>query len=208
MAGLLRKEVKFMNIKQKITSAAAIGVMMASVVAPASFAANTVTIKNNGAWSFNHVKVKNKASKVVVQANETVVETGVKAKASTGGNSSSFNTGGTNTTTTGKASNTVGISVTGGTNTNSGDDCGCPNPTTDVTIQGNGAFSHNGVHVVNSSSNTVSQTNGTYVGTMVMTSSSTGGNSSSFNTGGGNSIDTGNASNTVVVEVGGSSNSN
>lgn len=197
-----------MNIKQKLTTAAVIGSMMAAIVAPASFAANTVTIKNNGAWSFSHVTVKNKNVKVVAQSNETAVETGVGASAKTGGNNSSFNTGGTNTITTGKAKNTVGVSVTGGTNTNSGNECGCVDPTTDVTIQGNGALSHNGVMVVNSNSNTVLQSNSSYVGTMVMTSASTGYNSSSFNTGGNSSIDTGNASNTVGVEVGGNSNTN
>lgn len=197
-----------MNIKQKITSAAALAAMMASVVAPASFAATTVDITNNGAFSKNKVGVKNLSYKSVKQKNTTVVNTGVSAKAKTGGNSSSFNTGGTNTITTGDATNTVLVSVTGGSNENSGEDCGCPNPTTDVEISGNGAFSHNSVYVVNSSSSSVKQSNTTVVGTYVYTSASTGGNSSSFNTGGDSSIDTGDASNTVVVEVGGSTNTN
>lgn len=197
-----------MNIKQKLTSAAVIGAMMASVVAPASFAATTVKIKNNGALSTNTVKVKNVSSKTVGQSNGTMVMTSVWAKSKTGGNSSSFNTGGTNTITTGNATNTVVVGVTGGTNTNNGDECGCASPSTDVTIKDNGALSTNSVTVKNENSNSVVQVNETIVGTEIGVSASTGGNSSGFNTGGDSSISSGTATNAVTVAVGGSTNTN
>lgn len=197
-----------MNIKQKITSGLAIAGMMASVVAPASFAANTVTIKNNSAWSWNKAHVTTVAKKSVTQNNTTVVNTGVNAKAKTGYNSSSFNMGGTNTIMTGSASNVVGVSVTGGTNTNA-NDCGCESSSSnDVTISGNGPGSSNHVGILEWNSNSVTQNNTSVVNTWVSTSSSTGGNSSNFNSGGNSSITTGDAGNAVGVEVGGSTNTN
>ena len=197
-----------MNIKQKITSAAIIGSMMASVVAPASFAATTVRVRNNGALSTNKVYVKNWSSKSVGQYNSTAVLTGVFTKAKTGGNTSSFNTGGTSSIETGNAKNTATVRVTGATNSNSGDECGCVDPTTNVAVTGNGALSENTVVVKNGSSSSVDQGNETFVGTLIVSSASTGGNNSSFNTGGSNDIDTGNAENTATVTVGGSTNTN
>lgn len=197
-----------MNIKQKITSAAAIAAMMASVVAPASFAATTVKIKNNGALSTNYVKVKNVSSKTVSQYNGTLVLTGVHAKAKTGGNTSSFNVGGENTITTGKATNDVTVDVEGSSNDNTGNQCGCVDPSTNVNISGNGALSTNTAIVKNISYNSVEQGNETFVGTHVGVSASTGGNNSSFNVGGDSSITTGAAENTVEVTVGGSTNTN
>ena len=197
-----------MNIKQKLTSAVVLGTMVAAIVAPASFAATTVTISGNGALSYNKANVTNTSSNKVKQTSKTVAITSISAKASTGKNSSSFNTGGTSSIVTGDATNTVGVSVTGGDNTNTSNGCGCVDPTTDVTITDNGALSHNTVNVTNSSSNYVSQSNTTVAITSVSTNASTGGNSSSFNTGGASSITTGDATNEVAVVVMGGSNSN
>lgn len=197
-----------MNIKQKLTTAAVLGSMMLSVVAPATFAVTTVKIQNNGAASTNKVKVKNKSTKNVSQSNTSSVTTLVSAKASTGGNTSSFNTGGSNSIKTGDATNLVAVSVTGGSNTNTGDECGCVAPTNDVTISDNGAASTNGVKVKNVNSSTVTQSNTTIVTTSVDTKASTGKNDSSFNTNGGGTIDSGDASNEIGVEVGGTTNTN
>ena len=197
-----------MNIRQKITSAVVLGSMVAAIVAPTSFASTTVHISDNGALSTNMVKVKNWSSKSVSQSNSTVAFTTIHAKAKTGNNTSSFNTGGTSSIVTGDASNTVGVSVTGSTNTNTGNQCGCVSPVTDVTIANNGALSTNTVNVKNSSTSSVTQSNSTVAETGIWTSASTGGNSSSFNTGGSNTISTGDATNLVGVTVGGSTNTN
>lgn len=198
-----------MNIKQKLTSAVVLGSMVAAVVAPASFAAtNTVTVTGNGAFSITKAKVVNMKMSSVTQSNTTFVSTDVKTSANTGGNSSSFNTGGTNTVTSGDAGNTVTTTVTGGSNTNS-NPCGCADTNTNsLTVSGNGAFSYTSGKIVNVSSNSVSQTNTTIVTTNVDASSSTGGNSSSFNTGGSSSVTSGNAGNMVntTVTAGGNSN--
>lgn len=199
-----------MNIKQKLTTAAITGSMLAAVLLPGTaLAAGTVKIKNNGALSTNKAKIVNNSSKTVVQGNKTVATTFVNTSANTGGNKSKFNVGGTNTINTGAASNTVDVSVTGGTNTNSGDECGCAQAgESTVTISGNGALSYNKAKIVNNSSNTVVQGNATIVFTSVSASADTGNNSTSFNVGGENSITTETATNDVTVTVEGSTNTN
>lgn len=197
-----------MNIKQKVTSAIVLGTMVTAIVAPSTFAAtNTVKVTGGGAFSSSKAIVKNNTANVVVQANANIVNTFVGASANTGDNHSSFNTGGTNSITTGAATNTVGVNVTGGSNTNTSP-CGCDTNTNDVTVKGGGAFSSSKTVVINSSSNSVYQGNLTVVNTGVWTSANTGGNSSSFNTHGSDTITSGPASNTVGVIVGGSTNSN
>jgi hypothetical protein len=200
--------VKYMNIKQKLVSAAVIGSMVAAVVAPASFASTTVRVRHNGALSVNKANIWNWISNSVTQTNTTVATTTVTSKAKTGNNTSSFNTGGINSITTGNARNTVTIGIGGNTNTNTAAEEDTDDSTTDIRIVGNGALSTNGVFVVNGSSKSVSQTNTSVVTTTVTTSSNTGGNSSSFNTGGGSTTTTGGAANTVEVGVEGSSNTN
>ncbi len=199
-----------MNIKQKIASAVAIGTMMVSVVAPASFAAtNTVTVTGNGSFSYTKAVVKNVSSSTTVQDNTTAINTWAGLSANTGKNKQSFNVGngGSNSITTGAATNIVGVSVTGGTNTNTSN-CGCDSNSNTVTVTGGGAWSSSKAVVINSNSTVVSQTNTTTVNTNVWSSANTGGNSQSFNVGGGNSVTTDPASNTVGVEVGGSTNTN
>ncbi len=73
-------------------------------------------------------------------------------------------------------------------------------------IVGNGAFSWNTV-VMNSNKMTVkTQSNTTVANTVVMANTSTGGNTSALNTGGGNVVTSGPATTNVGVGVGGSSN--
>lgn len=199
-----------MNFKTKLVSAAATAAMMAAVVAPASFAAtNTVTVKNNGPFSYSSIKVKNWNNNSVTQGNLTSTTNEVVSMSNTGKNSSSFNVGGTNTITTGNVVNKVTITNDGNTNINNGLPCGCDNPSANtVTVSGNGAFSSNHVTVVNGTTNTVSQYNYSETSTGVMTGSNTGGNSSSFNVGGGTTTTTGTVTTTVTVTNGGSANVN
>lgn len=199
-----------MNIKQKITTAIATGAMLMTMAAPASFAASNITIKGNGFWSKNHVFSFSSSKKVVRQRNNTNVNTTVVSKSNTGGNKSSFNTGGSNSITTGNTTTNTTVNVAAGSNYNSGEGCCCDGEgETTVTIQGNGALSHNGALVAESCKDIVNQSNKTVVNTTIVSSSNTGGNSSNFNTGGeGNTTDTGNTSTTAGVTVIGSANTN
>lgn len=75
---------------------------------------------------------------------------------------------------------------------------------TSVTVQNNGAWSHNGVHVTQSQSSSVSQSNTTNVTNHVSTSQNTGHNSASFNVGGTSTVHSGNANSSVLIgNVGG-----
>jgi hypothetical protein len=205
---LYKREVKNMNIQQKIFSATVTGAMVLSLVAPSAFASNHIKVKNSGAFSSSYTKSVNINHNSVHQGNFTVAGTFVNAVSNTGGNSTSFNTKGdssikTDDATT-KVTTTVGGSKNVNTNTNSDND----NSNTNVNVGNNGAFSSSYVKVVNVNSNSVSQVNGTVSFTGVDAVSNTGGNSTSFNTKGDSSIDTGDASTTVTTTVGGSINTN
>jgi hypothetical protein len=201
-----------MNIKTKIAGALATGALLASAALPAGvFAATNVTIGGNGAGSSNGVAVIKVVKSKVKQKNTTVVATGVTSIQNTGGNKTSFNVDGTNSITTGNNRTTTTVDVSGGTNVNAAENCCCDgsgNGDTTVDISGNGALSHNGVLVLDVCKSKVSQSNTTVVVTDVTSVQNTGGNSSSFNVGGDNTIDTGNNTTTTTVTVTGSTNVN
>ncbi len=198
-----------MNIKQKIGGAIATGALFASIVAPAAFAA-PVTISGNGPLSSNHAVVVKASKSTVKQKNVTVANTAVFNKSNTGGNKTSFNTGpGSNSITSGSTTTTTTVTVTGGENVNTAESCCCDGQgVTDISIIGNGALSHNGALVVDLCKNSVKQTNITVANTVVASSSNTGNNSASFNTGGDQTITTGGATTSTTVSVSGATNSN
>jgi hypothetical protein len=200
-----------MNIKTKIAGAIATGALFASVVLPAgAFAATEITIDNNGPFSHNGAAVVKISKSKVKQKNVTVVGTSVTSVQNTGKNKTSFNVGGTQSITTGNNTTTTTVSVNGGSNENTGENCCCDgeNGETTIDIKDNGAFSHNGVLVLDVCKHKVKQTNVTVVETNVTSVQNTGGNSSSFNVGGDNTIDTGNNTTTTTVTVTGSTNTN
>lgn len=77
-----------------------------------------VSIRRNGADSFNKVEVYNNSIHKVEQTNNTVVNTVVGVNANTGHNTVSKNTDGGSSVGTGAANNTVGVLVEGGSNSN------------------------------------------------------------------------------------------
>lgn len=197
-----------MNIKQKIGAALATGALLAATFAPSAFAANTVSIMGNGAFSKNGVAVVSASKNVVKQSSTTAATNNVLSVSNTGGNNANFNTGGSTGIVTGGATTSTTITTTGGGNTNTGGNCGCPTGDTNVTIAGNGAFSWNGALVVSSNKNIVNQSNTTLVTNNVASVSNTGGNDANFNTGGSTGIMTGGASTSTTITTTGGSNSN
>lgn len=189
-----------MNIKQKLTSAAIIGAMMASVVAPASFAATTVKVKKNGAGSTNTAFVVNKKKTTVNQYNGTAVVNLVGVLQNTGGNKANGNTGGGKVNVnSGDATSTITNRTTTGGNDATVSPCDCPEGDMDVVISKNGAGSTNTTFVVNKSKTEVDQTNETFVLNGVLVAQNTGGNSANGNTGdGGVDVDSGNAGSTAT----------
>src|SRR3989337_2293692 len=108
-----------MSIKQKIGGAIATGALIASVFAPAAFAAD-ITIDGNGTGSTNNAAVIKVSKSKVKQKNITAVGTGVLAVSNTGGNHANNNTGGSQSITTGNTATTTNVTVAGGTNANEG----------------------------------------------------------------------------------------
>jgi hypothetical protein len=195
-----------LNIKTKIAAASASAIILSSVLTSGAFAANTVIIKGNGAGSHNFVGGFSLKKMKVKQHNVTVANTAVVSAANTGGNKTNGNTGGTTTSNTGNATSKVTVTVTGGDNSATLPDCGCPNGTNDVTIQGNGKNSTNVVLGGSIDSTSVHQGNATIASTWVVSTANTGGNQTNGNTGGGATSDTGNANSTVEVSVSGGNN--
>ena len=77
---------------------------------------------------------------------------------------------------------------------------------TTITIADNGADSNNSVNVTNNNTTDVNQTNSFSVGLDINSSAKTGNNEASNNTGGNVTIETGNATSNVTVNVSGGSN--
>lgn len=200
-----------MNIKQKLTTAAVLGSLAVSVMAPAaSFAAeNNVKIKNNGRSSDNKVKVENKKKTKVEQSNTLVATNIVGTFSNTGKNDIDDNSGkGNATITTGNVVNNITVTVEGNTNT-ADVPCLCEEDDNlnDLVIKDNGRHSDNKIKVKNKKSVKVSQSNVSIVTNVVGTASNTGGNEIEDNTGKGDkTVDTGNITNNVDVLVEGSTN--
>ncbi|MEK7559327.1 MAG: hypothetical protein AAB521_03405 [Patescibacteria group bacterium] len=107
-----------MNFKKKIAGALITGTLLAGALLPgAAFADQTCTISDNGAFSHNRCRIKVVKKQTVIQSNVAVVTNGVIIVASTGGNSASFNTGGTTSITSGSSTVTVTITNTLNSNT-------------------------------------------------------------------------------------------
>lgn len=162
--------------------------------------ATDVTVSGNGAYADTVVGVNNNKSVTLNQDNKAKVVNHVDANATTGGNDSKFNTGGTTGITTGAAFTVANVSTTANANVATlGGGNGLAGGSS-VTIDGNGAFSDNNVGLNQNSAVVLNQDNSAYVKNIVDAKSGTGYNDSKFNTGGDNSIDTGAATTGVTVD--------
>jgi len=186
------------NLK-RISTAIATGAVLLSSIAPAAFAAETVS--GNGAFSDNTVTVNNNSTTSVGQNNVANVSNSVSSNATTGGNSAGFNTGGNTTVNTGDATNLVNVSNQLNTNQAAVSNCSCQAGNTDISLTGNGAFSTNNGSVNNNNTTTLSQNNQANVTNAVSANSSTGSNDAGFNTGGNTTIKTGNAGVGVTIDT-------
>lgn len=191
----------------KLTAAIAASALLLGASATSAFAGTDVTVKKNGAFSDSYVKVQNVKSTTVAQSNKQNVKNVVNSKANSGKNNSSFNTGGTSAVVSGAATSTVNVTVGGNSNSATlPSDCGCEGNGTSVNVNRNGAFSDNTVKVENTSWLKVLQSNVSNVFNAVSSTSNSGNNSSSFNTGGDSGVMTSTATSGVSVTVNGSSN--
>jgi hypothetical protein len=195
-----------MTFKTRFTTAIATGAVLLNALAPVAFAED-LTVTGNGAFSENEVKIETENTTKVSQENDAKVTNDISSNASTGGNSSSFNTGGQNKIVTGDAVTKVDVSTAVNLNKAELEDCwSCDGGDLDVKISGNGAFSENDVDVEKENVTKVSQENDARIHNYVDADANTGKNDSSFNTGGDTVIVTGEA--TTVVDVQNKANAN
>lgn len=188
------------TFKRQITGVVATGLLVASLLSPAASLADTnLTETGNGAFSQNGVTVSQQNNTTVVQNNDANVTTHVDASSNTGGNTSSLNTGGNVLVKTGDAG--TGVTVTNDLNKNTAAVSGCNCLPTDTTVKldGNGAYSSNGVTLNQDSTNGVYQDNNAHVDNNIDAKAKTGANTASLNTGGDTQIITGAA--TSITDV-------
>lgn len=167
-----------------------------------------VTISGNGANPLsenksepkNEVNVNTNNSLFVNQNNYADIDNYVDAKATTGKNDASLNTGGDSIISTGDAKTNVSINniananfaKVGGNNSNTAG--------SDIAITGNGAGSDNEVDLKLNSLVTLDQHNLADIDNDVYAKAKTGHNDSQFNTGGETVIITGNAKTNVGID--------
>lgn len=196
-----------MNLKQKISGAIATGAAFAILAPAAAFASINVNVDDNGAFSKNGVAVISASKSVVKQTNNSKITNVISSVSNTGGNSIKYGVGGANSITTGGTTTLATIEVEGSSNTKTSD-CGCPEGDIDVDVTNNGAFSTNGVLVVDLNKNVVKQSNRSRIANVISSVSNTGNNSVKFTVGGGNTIGTGSTDTAIGAFVGGASNNN
>lgn len=183
-------------IKKQIFSVITTGAMLLNIVAPVAAQTNSIEITGNGAEANSVAEVTTTNTTNVTQTNTASVNNFIKAESTSGGNTTSKNTGGNTLIDTGKA--TTVVDVANLLNSNSATvDC-CAQGAYDVKISGNGAGDeeengsakatvNGGGNVVNlGSTNTTNlvQDNDAHVGNHVWADSNSGDNYAGKNTGG------------------------
>lgn len=194
-------------LTRKLVAGLATAGLIASVMAPAAFAAD-IDISGNGNKSDNNVLVGSLNVNAVGQENNTTANTTVVNTANTGGNKANGNTGdGGVAIETGDATNSTMVTVTGGDNDATlPDPCGCQGVDS-ISITDNGNKSNNNVAVLSANINLVGQKSKTKANTTVVNTAKTGKNKANNNTGGGSvGVSTGAALNRTRVTVTGGSN--
>lgn len=194
------------KLVRRIGTGIAAGAFLTTVLAASAFADVTVDVSGNGAHSHNSVNVSISNTTEVKQSNSTHVTNDVSSSANTGGNTASGNTGGDVSIDTGHAASDVTVINHGSSNTANVQSCGCDFGNVDVTVEDNGAHSHNKVKVKLSDLLSVVQKNHSHVSTWVWSSAKTGKNKANDNTGGNVDVLTGDAHSTVEVHTFGASN--
>ena len=199
-----------MNLKYRMGAGLVSSILAASLLAPAALAETTFEISGNGDNSTNKIEVTDSNNCTVWQKTETIVEADIKAKASTGGNTASGNTGGNVTIQTGNASATATLEVTGGSNTAT-DPCCCQKECNDTdksaVISGNGENTYNKIKLTKTKSSSIKQKAETVVAAKIRARAKTGKNQANSNTGPGDvTITTGDATSSAGATVNGGSN--
>lgn len=168
-----------LNVKTTLAAGVATGVLFLSAITPA-LAAHT-DISGNGAFSRNDVSLRSNNSTIVNQSNNADIRNDISTNASSGNNSSSFNTGNDSRIDTGDANSFVSISNMANANSANVSNSGS-GQNTNVNISGNGAFSDSNVRVKMNDPSRISQDNNARFDNTIVTNNQTGNNRGDFNT--------------------------
>lgn len=200
------------KLAYKISASVAGALIWGSLMAPQALAETSLEISENGTDSTNTISVSISSDCQVKQTANTQVLADVETTASTGNNQASGNTGGSVAITTGDATASSMVTVTGGSNT-ANNPCCCKDPCEEgnkensAVIFKNGDGSTNDILVAKTKTMKVKQKANTEVLASVKTRAKTGRNKAKNNTGSGVTVDTGKADSTSEVDVSGGTNS-
>lgn len=141
-----------------------------------------VQVSGNGAFSDNNVLADTNNRTNVRQTNRTNVMNDILNAANTGGVSGSFNTGADVSVRTGDADATTDVFTGGNSNMLDLSGCNSCSNSTDIWLNGNGAFSQSFVRVNNRNNVNVFQNNNSHVNNDIDNLANTGGVNGSGNT--------------------------
>ena len=196
---------------KKFISKATVGLatvgLIGSLIAPAALADNTIS--GNGALSTNTINSVGVSKCAVYQNSSTVAITNASSTANSGQNQANWNTGGNVSVTSGDATATVGVTVTGGANVAIDPCCGCDGqlaPSGDNEISGNGFKSNNDVNEVVVNVKKVKQKSKTWALTSAKAKAKTGKNKANGNTDGTTTVESGVSTAETTVDVAGGGN--
>ncbi len=192
------------NFKKQLASVVAVSAVLLNIATPA-FASTSITISGNGEQSNNTTNVATTNNTTVQQSNSANVTNTVNAKAESGDNTASGNTGGNVGVQSGAA--TVNSSVTNTLNSNVAQvNCNCGTGDTTVKVAGNGENSDNDLNLAQTNTNSLVQQNDANVTNDVHAKANSGDNTAYSNTGGDTTIIAGPA--TVTSDVTTTANAN
>lgn len=200
-----------MTFRKKLTTAFAAFALVGNLAAPVSVAFATdggstvIQITGNGANSTNGASVAQTQETVVSQKNDADVKNDINVSSNTGNNSASKNTGGNSSIDTGDSKTVVDVKNELNSNVLNVDNCNCDTDAL-IKVANNGYESDNSANLELSNKTVVAQENNADVKNKINADSSTGDNELNKNTGGDNSITTGNA--WTGVQVSNEANSN
>ncbi|MBA3723991.1 MAG: hypothetical protein H0W89_03820 [Candidatus Levybacteria bacterium] len=198
-------EKYMLKVKTTLIASAATGALFLSAITPA-LAAHT-DISGNGAFSRNDVSVSSSNSTTVNQSNDADIRNDISTNASTGNNSSSFNTGGDSRIDTGDANSFVSIANMANANSANVGNAGSVR-SADISISGNGAFSDTSVRVEMDDETRISQDNRARFDNNIDTNNQTGNNRGDFNTGRNGSTDIRSGDSDAIVFIRNEANTN
>ncbi len=172
-----------------------------------SVSADDLTIGENGNNSNNKILVNTKCTTKLTQNSNASVGVGITAVSNTGGNTANSNVGSGVSIGTGAAATSIGVLVSGGSNTATTPDCCCEDQENNaLSIVGNGNSTTNKIDVKSKTKLDIKQKSKVSVGLSALFKSLTGKNKANNNVGGTVDLTTDESETNVGVEVVGGEN--